>query len=116
MGAATTFDGLKRAALKSPRALFTGAFCQFGFMPLVAYLLGLIADLDTALCVHGPCAAGRSASQFALHAYPPLQCRAISLVVVGSCPGGTTSQLFTYWANGDVAVRVHLHTLCGAAG
>ena len=32
--------------------------------------------------------------------------RAISLVVVGACPGGTTSQLFSFWAGGDVALSI----------
>jgi BASS family bile acid:Na+ symporter len=68
------------AALRAPRAFATGMLCQFGLMPPIA--LGL-------------------AWAFALP--PPA---ALALLMVGATPGGTTSNLFAYWARGDVALSV----------
>jgi len=51
MGATVTFQQLKDAAIAQPKALLTGAFCQFGIMPLIAFVLGKITDLSTSLCV-----------------------------------------------------------------
>lgn len=32
--------------------------------------------------------------------------QAISVLVMGCCPGGTTSNIFTYWSEGDVALSI----------
>lgn len=69
-----------RAALGARGAFLTGMACQFGLMPLIAFGL---------------------AWAFALPA--PV---ALALVMIGATPGGTTSNLFTFWARGDVALSV----------
>lgn len=30
---------------------------------------------------------------------------ALGLLIIGCCPGGTVSNLFTFWTNGDVCLR-----------
>jgi bile acid transporter len=69
-----------REALGARRAFVTGLVCQFGLMPAIAFLL---------------------AAAFALP--KPV---ALALIMVGATPGGTTSNLFTFWARGDVALSV----------
>lgn len=69
-----------RAALRERRAFLTGMACQFGLMPLIALLLAKV---------------------FALPAPA-----ALALIMIGATPGGTTSNLFTFWARGDVALSI----------
>ncbi|MFN3972511.1 MAG: bile acid:sodium symporter [Gemmobacter sp.] len=69
-----------RAAMAAPRAFATGMVCQFGLMPLIALGLSRAFDLP-----------------------PPV---ALALIMVGATPGGTTSNLFAYYARGDVALSV----------
>jgi bile acid transporter len=68
------------AALGARRAFLTGLVCQFGLMPAIAVLLALAFALP-----------------------PPV---ALALIMVGATPGGTTSNLFAFWARGDVALSV----------
>lgn len=81
MGATVRLSHLKQV-VAAPRALVIGVLCQFGLMPVIA--LGL-------------------ATAFGL---PPAI--ALSLILVGSTPGGTTSNLFTYYAKGDVALSISM--------
>lgn len=67
-------------ALRRRRAFLVGMVCQFGLMPLIAFLL---------------------ASALAL---PPAV--ALALIMLGATPGGTTSNLFSYWAKGDVTLSI----------
>ncbi|QYK41132.1 MAG: bile acid:sodium symporter [Paracoccaceae bacterium] len=69
-----------RAALAAPRAFATGMLCQFGLMPLIALGLAFVFDLSAPV--------------------------ALALIMVGATPGGTTSNLFAYYARGDVALSV----------
>ncbi len=84
MGASLTGENF-REVLRRPRGPLIGLLSQYGWMPLIAYglcrALGLPDDL------------------------------AISLIVVGCTPGGTTSNLFTYFAGADVALSVSMTTL-----
>jgi len=84
MGASLTAENF-REVLRRPRGPLIGLLSQYGWMPLIAYglcrALGLPDDL------------------------------AISLIVVGCTPGGTTSNLFTYFAGADVALSVSMTTL-----
>ena len=66
--------------LRRPWEVFLGALAQFTIMPLAAWGL---------------------AKAFAL---PPEL--AIGVVLVGTCPGGTASNVITYLARGDVALSV----------
>jgi bile acid transporter len=79
MGATLTVARF-RDVLRRPRAFLIGTASQFGFMPLVAYALARALELpDTA---------------------------ALGLVIMGMCPGGTTSNLFAHLARADVALSI----------
>jgi bile acid transporter len=72
------------SALKHPKGLVIGFVSQFGIMPLVAFtmvmLLGLRAEY------------------------------AIGALIMGSVPGGTTSNIFTYFSKGNLALSVLMTT------
>jgi len=67
-------------ALKKPQGLLIGFVSQFGFMPLIAFLLALALDL------------------------PPAY--AIGLIIMGAMPGGTTSNMFAYFSKGNLALSM----------
>ena len=71
-----------KLVLTRPRDLLVGCVAQFTIMPLLAFGLGKVFNLDTALLV--------------------------GVVLVGTCPGGTASNVVTYLANGDVALSVSM--------
>lgn len=79
MGASLTWKDFF-SALKRPWGLFIGLISQFGFMPLIALALSYSLGLH------------------------PLW--AIGLLVMGSTPGGTTSNIFTYFSKGNLALSV----------
>jgi BASS family bile acid:Na+ symporter len=83
MGASMTFRDFKRA-FKRPQAILIGFASQYGVMPLVGFLLAVTLDLP-----------------------PPL---AIGLILVASLPGGSTSNIFTYFSRGDLALSVTMTT------
>lgn len=89
MGAGLSVENF-RAIARRPFAPVVGLLSQFGWMPLVAY------GLATALALP-----------------PPM---AISLLVVGCVPGGTTSNLFTMYARSDVALSVSMTAISTIAG
>lgn len=84
MGMTLTVDDF-RNILHNPKGVFIGVFAQFLIMPLVA--LGLV-------------------KAFAL---PPEI--GIGVVLVGTCPGGTASNVIAYLAKGDVALSVSMSTV-----
>ncbi|MFN7453040.1 MAG: bile acid:sodium symporter [Pseudobdellovibrionaceae bacterium] len=67
-------------ALKKPQGLFIGAISQFGLMPLIAYTLGIALNLSPEA--------------------------SIGLLIMGCVPGGTTSNIFTYFSKGDLALSI----------
>jgi len=81
MGATLTVERF-RDVVAHPRAVLIGLASQFGWMPLLAYLLSVSLSL------------------------PPEA--ALGLVIMGTCPGGTTSNMFTYYARADVALSVSM--------
>lgn len=81
MGITLTVADFKRVA-ETPRAVFIGTLAQFLIMPLGAAAIAKVLRLPA------PIAAG--------------------LILVGSCPGGTASNVMTYLAKGDVALSVTL--------
>merc|ERR1719456_2116198 len=86
LGMAATVDKVQaRAAMSRWKAPLLGIFSQCIFMPFLAYLLGEIFSLSPT--------------------------ERIGLILVGCTPGGTTSQLFTYWSAGNVALSF-LMTIC----
>jgi BASS family bile acid:Na+ symporter len=66
--------------LKRPKDVFLGAVAQFFIMPFLAYVLATLFQLPPALTV--------------------------GVVLVGTCPGGTSSNVITYMSNGDLALSV----------
>ncbi|MFO0636258.1 MAG: bile acid:sodium symporter [Nannocystaceae bacterium] len=81
MGAGLTADNFRQVA-RRPFAPLLGLASQFGWMPLVAFALAKALRLPDD--------------------------QAISLLVVGCVPGGTTSNLFTMYARSDVALSVSM--------
>ena len=65
---------------RRPKDILIGCIAQFTIMPLLAFLLGKLFSLDTALLA--------------------------GVVLVGACPGGTSSNVMTYLSGGDVALSV----------
>ncbi|KAJ3605424.1 hypothetical protein NHX12_027471 [Muraenolepis orangiensis] len=70
--------------LRRPRGVLVGLGCQFGLMPLTAYLLSRGLGLG------------------------PLQ--AVAVVVMGCCPGGVISNVVTYWLDGDMDLSITMTT------
>lgn len=68
--------------LKRPWGILVGLVCQFVMMPLTSYLLALAFSVS------------------------PVQ--AVAIITVGSCPGGTISNMITYWLDGDMDLRYSL--------
>jgi BASS family bile acid:Na+ symporter len=81
MGAGLTIDNF-RAVARRPFAPLLGLASQFGWMPLIAFVLARALRLPDDM--------------------------AVSLLVVGCVPGGTTSNLFTMYAKSDVALSVSM--------
>lgn len=79
MGLTLTKDDFK-VVLTRPRDILVGCMAQFTIMPLVAYFLAKTLNL------------------------PPIL--AVGLILLGTCPGGTASNVITYLAKGDVALSV----------
>lgn len=63
-----------------PKDVIVGCLAQFTIMPLLAWCLARLFNLDDAL--------------------------ALGVVLVGCCPGGTASNVMTYLAKGDLALSV----------
>ena len=79
LGLGLTLEDFRRI-VKQPTALLVGALCHFVLLPLAAYALVRLTGLTGAL--------------------------AIGFMVVAACPTGSTSNLLTYIARGDVALAV----------
>ena len=79
MGVTLTIDDFKRVFLK-PKDIGIGVVTQYAVMPFLGFALAKLFGLDPLL--------------------------AAGVVLVGSCPGGTSSNVMTYLARGDVAFSV----------
>lgn len=80
-GMGTTLD-LKDflVIFRRPRDIFLGALAQYTIMPFLAFALGTLFALEPGLTA--------------------------GLVLLGACPGGTTSNVITYMSKGDLAYSV----------
>ncbi|WP_306143106.1 bile acid:sodium symporter family protein [Roseibium sp. MMSF_3412] len=67
-------------ALRRPYGLGIGVVSQFGFMPLIGFLMTIVLALPAPI--------------------------AIGLLIVSCMPGGTTSNIFTYFSKGNLALSV----------
>lgn len=81
MGMTLTFQDFKRV-LQRPWEVLLGVAAQFLIMPLAAWFLVWLFALPPEL--------------------------AIGVVLVGTCPGGTASNVISYLARGDVALSVSM--------
>lgn len=79
MGASLTFRDFL-IAFKKPRGVLIGMLCQYGIMPFLGYLLAVLLGLPPAL--------------------------AVGLILMGCMPGGTTSNIFTYFSKGVLALSI----------
>ena len=68
--------------LKVPKDFFIGLFSQIIILPVVAFLITIIFDLNLPI--------------------------AIGLMIIAAAPGGVTSNILTKFANGDVALSISL--------
>ena len=84
MGLTLTLDDFKRI-LTQPLMVIVGTVAHFIIMPLIAWVLCLVFQLPTEL--------------------------AVGVMLVGCCPGGTSSNVMTYLSKGDVALSVGM-TAC----
>ena len=74
-----------KVVFTKPKAVICGILSQFIIMPVLAFLLVTLFQLPTEL--------------------------AVGVILVGACPGGTSSNVMTYLAKGDVALSVGM-TAC----
>ena len=70
---------------KRPRDVIIGCSAQFIIMPLLAFALGKIFSLDNELLT--------------------------GVILVGTCPGGTSSNVITYLSKGDTALSVGMTSI-----
>jgi len=84
MGTTLAFEDFVRI-VRMPVSVFVGMALQFGVMPLAGYTFAAIFHLDAPV--------------------------AVGLILVGSCPGGVSSNVITYIAGGNVALSVTM-TAC----
>ncbi|PNK60165.1 bile acid:sodium symporter family protein [Psychrobacter sp. FDAARGOS_221] len=71
--------------IKRPKPVIIGLLAQFTLMPLIAYLLTVVFKLDPMI--------------------------AIGVILVGCCPGGTSSNVITFLSKGDVALSVSITSI-----
>ena len=69
-----------RVVFSHPKDVVIGMVAQFTVMPLLAYVLAKVFSLPAEL--------------------------AVGVILVGTCPGGTSSNVMTYLSKGDVALSV----------
>jgi len=79
MGASLTFRDFL-IAFKKPKGVIVGILCQYCIMPFLGYLLAVSLGLPPALTV--------------------------GLILMGCMPGGTTSNIFTYFSKGTLALSI----------
>ena len=79
MGASLTWRDF-RLAFRKPRGVLIGLLCQYGVMPLLGFTLVMLLNLPPAL--------------------------AIGLILMSCMPGGTTSNIFTYFSKGVLALSI----------
>jgi predicted Na+-dependent transporter len=84
MGASLTFKDF-RIAFRKPQGILVGLLCQYAIMPFLGYLMASALGLSPAL--------------------------SIGLILMACMPGGTTSNIFTYFSKGVLALSIMM-TIC----
>lgn len=72
-------------ALRKPRGILVGLVSQYMVMPFLGYLLAVLLGLPPAM--------------------------AAGLILIGCMPGGTTSNIFTYFSKGVLALSIMMTTV-----
>nr|XP_005303460.1 ileal sodium/bile acid cotransporter [Chrysemys picta bellii] len=70
--------------IKKPWGIFVGFLCQFGIMPLTGFVLSLVFNV--------------------------LPAQAVAVLIMGCCPGGTSSNILAYWLDGDMDLSISMTT------
>ncbi|KAM6984992.1 ileal sodium/bile acid cotransporter [Aplochiton taeniatus] len=73
--------------IKRPWGIFIGFLCQFGIMPFAAFALSL--------------------------AFNVLPVQAVVIIIMGCCPGGSSSNIIAYWLDGDMDLSISM-TACSS--
>ncbi|XP_036396724.1 ileal sodium/bile acid cotransporter-like [Megalops cyprinoides] len=73
--------------IKRPWGIIVGFLCQFGIMPFTAFALSL--------------------------AFNVLPVQAVVILIMGCCPGGTSSNILAYWLDGDMDLSISM-TACSS--
>ncbi|XP_024141739.1 ileal sodium/bile acid cotransporter [Oryzias melastigma] len=73
--------------IKRPWGIIIGFICQFGIMPFTAFALSL--------------------------AFNVLPVQAIVIIIMGCCPGGSSSNIICYWLDGDMDLSISM-TACSS--
>ena len=84
MGLTLKLEDFKLVFIR-PKEVIVGCIAQFTIMPLLAFMLCKLFTLDSALMV--------------------------GVILVGACPGGTSSNVITYLSKGDVALSVSMTSI-----
>ena len=71
--------------IKNPKEVLIGSLAQFTIMPLLAWFLAIVFHVNKDI--------------------------ALGIILVGSCPGGTASNVITHIARGDVSMSVSMTIL-----
>jgi len=79
MGLTLSFEDFK-VVFTRPKDIIVGCIAQFTIMPLLAFAIGKAFGLEAGLLA--------------------------GVILVGTCPGGTSSNVMTYLSDGDVALSV----------
>jgi len=80
MGTVTEVENFREIVGEQKKAFFIGFASQFGFMPLFSYVMAQAMGFSNL--------------------------ESVGIVLCGCAPGGSTSNLFTYWAGGNVPLSI----------
>ncbi|XP_075053810.1 ileal sodium/bile acid cotransporter-like [Mixophyes fleayi] len=70
--------------IRWPWGIVVGFLCQFGIMPVTGFVLAIIFNVQ------------------------PIQ--AVVILIMGCCPGGTGSNILSYWVDGDMDLSLSMTT------
>lgn len=84
MGLSVTLTDFKNVFFR-PRGVVVGICCQILLLPLIAFGIALLTNIDPYFKV--------------------------GLIIIAACPGGATSNLITYLLNGNVALSISMTAL-----
>lgn len=88
MGASLRFENFRKV-LKEPKPFVIGMFSQFGFLPFCGYLISVFLNLSPVM--------------------------SLGLILVACTPGGSTSNLYTYYSKGDLALSISMTMMSSLA-